>query len=259
VLLEAFETPPAVAHVPSWEPAPTAATGAVVENPDTDPNATARLRRETAWNLAQSCLDAARYEEARPILEEVFRGFPERADLGHALFQCQLTLRQFAAAAETLEVMIEGLPTGIWSLLPRAELALAGGKVREARALAEEAQRLRPGHPEALRRLGLLLLRLRDWDALATLAQQALALDDQDPLAWLGLAEARLRKQLAAAAEEAALRALGLNYYLWQAHFVLARALVAQGKWEAARATMQVLLRLQPNNRAAAAYAKRMG
>jgi tetratricopeptide (TPR) repeat protein len=122
-----------------------------------------------------------------------------------------------------------------------------------------EAWELRPAHPDALRRLGLLLLRLRDWNALADLAKQALKLDDNDALAWLGLAEAQLRKGLAAEAEEAALRAIGLNYYLAQAHFVLARALIAQGKWPQARDIMQTLLRLQPNNRAAAAYAKRMG
>jgi cytochrome c-type biogenesis protein CcmH/NrfG len=68
-----------------------------------------------------------------------------------------------------------------------------------------------------------------------------------------------LRKGLAAEAEEAALRAIGLNYYLAQAHFVLARALIAQGKWPQARDTMQTLLQLQPNNRAAASYVKRMG
>jgi hypothetical protein len=43
-----------------------------------------------------------------------------------------------------------------------------------------------------------------------------------------------------------------------QAHFVLARAFIAQGKWEQARETMQALLQLQPNNRAAATYAQRM-
>jgi tetratricopeptide (TPR) repeat protein len=110
-----------------------------------------------------------------------------------------------------------------------------------------------------LRRLGLLLVRLREWDALAELAKQALALDDNDAMAWLGLAEARLRKRMAAAAEEAALRAIGINYYLSQAHFVLARALVAQGKWQPAREAMQTLLQLQPGNRAAGGYVKRMG
>jgi hypothetical protein len=261
VLVEGFVKAPGVTRVASWEPAQAIASPLSAEDFGSldNPKAAAILRREWDWNLAQSYLDGARYEEALPLLARLFHGFPERLELGHALFQCQLTLRKLAEAAETLEVVLDGLPAGIWSLLPRAELCVARGDNREARALVSEARALHPVHPDALRRLGLLLLRLRDWNALADLAQQALKLDDNDSLAWLGLAEAQLRKRLAAEAEEAALRAIGLNYYLSQGHFVLARALIAQGKWQQARDTMQTLLLLQPDNRAAAAYAKRMG
>jgi len=291
VLVEGFVKPPEVTRVPSWEPAlVVASTGGapgsspsppleeragerrpfarelldssmVAEDPSPhdNPKAAATLRRESDWNLAQSYLDAARCEEALPILEGLFRAFPERLELGHALFQCQLTLRKFDEAAETLEVVLEGLPAGIWPLLSRAELCLARGDIREARSLVDEARALHPTHPDALRRLGLLLLRLREWNVLADLAQQALKLDDNDALAWLGLAEAQLRQRLAPEAEAAALRAIGLNYYLSDAHFILARALIAQGKWQPARDTMQTLLLLQPNNRAAAAYVRRMG
>jgi hypothetical protein len=261
VLVEGFTTAPEVTHVATWESAQAVVSPPAADDlgsPE-DPKATAILRRESDWNLAQSYLDAARCAEALPVLEGLFRGFPERLELGHALFQCQLALRRFPEAAETLEVMLEGLPAGIWSLLPRAELCVAKGDFRVARSLVAEAAGLHTTHPDALRRLGLLLLRLRDWHALADLAKQALKQDDNDPLAWLGLAEAQLRKQSAAEAEQAALRAIGLNYYLSQAHFILARALIAQGKWQPARDTMRTLLRLQPNNRAAAAYAKRMG
>jgi hypothetical protein len=104
----------------------------------------------------------------------------------------------------------------------------------------------------------MLLLRLREWNALADLAALALKLDENEPLAWVGLAEAQLRKRLPAEAEESSMRAIGLNYYMPQAHFILARAFIAQGKWDRARDTMQVLLQLQPNNQAAAIYAKRI-
>jgi predicted AlkP superfamily phosphohydrolase/phosphomutase len=260
VLVEGFAKPPEVTRVPSWEPAPAVASPPAAEDSGSadNPKAAAIVRRESDWNLAQSYLDAGRCEEALPVLERLFRSFPERLELGHALFQCQLTLRKFTEAAETLEVVLEALPAGIWPLLSRAELCLARGDIREARSRVEEARALHPVQPDALRRLGLLLLRLREWNALADLAKQALKLDDNDPLAWLGLAEAQLRKRLPAEAEAAALRAIGLNYYLSDAHFVLARALLAQGKWQRARDAMQTLLRLQPSNRAAAAYVKRM-
>jgi len=123
----------------------------------------------------------------------------------------------------------------------------------------QEIERLKPAEPEALRRLGMIYWRLREWKALAGLASEALQRDENEALAWLALAEASLRLREPARAVEAAHRALGLNYFLPQAHLVLARALVIQGKWTEAREAMQTVLRLQPNNRAAAAYSRRTG
>lgn len=261
VLIESFVTAPEMRRVPTWEtikapaPVPANTTAGAAE-----PHAAAgALECEAEWNLAQSCLDGARYREALPVLDRLFRAFPERADLAHALFQCQLTLGLLSEAEQTLEVLLEALPPGVLSLLPRAELCVAKGNIREARSLVEQVRRLNPHHPDALRRLGLLLLRLREWNALADLARQALELDEYDPIAWLGLAEAQLRKGQAAEAEAAALRAIGLRYFLPQAHFVLARALIARSKWQEAREAMQTLLRMQPGNRSAAAYFKRIG
>jgi tetratricopeptide (TPR) repeat protein len=188
----------------------------------------------------------------------LFRGFPERAENGHALFQCQLALGRLAEAEETLEVALEALPAGVISLLPRAELALAKRDFRQARSLVDQARQLNSNHPPALRRLGMLLLRLREWDALAELANRALSLDENDAIAWLGLAEAQLRKGQAQPAAEAARRAIGLRYFLPEAHFVLARSLVAQGQWPEARDAMETLLKLQPNHRTASAYLDRM-
>jgi hypothetical protein len=261
VLLEGFTQAPEVARVASWEPDTTPVSPTVAEAPGGAPDsqAAARLQREFDWNLAQSYLDAGRCEEALPVLERLFRAFPERVEFCEALFHCQLTLRKLAEASETLEVLLEAIPAGVWSLLLRAELCLAKGQGGEARQLVHQARDLHPTHPDAMRRLGMLLLQLREWTPLAELAKEALKLDDNEPLAWLGLAEAQLRQRLPAEAEEAALRAIGLNFYQPQAHFVLARALIAQSKWQAARAAMQTLLRLQPNNRAAATYAKRLG
>jgi hypothetical protein len=77
------------------------------------------------------------------------------------------------------------------------------------------------------------------------------------PLAWLGLAEARLRQRLPGDAEQTALRAIHLNYFLPEAHFIMACAQIAQGKWQQARESMLALNRMQPNNRTIAAYFRR--
>ncbi len=252
VLLEGLAAPVEVARIETWEAQPE--KGREEESAP----ASGALQREYNWNHARFSLEAGRYEQALPILERLFRSFPERTEFGHALLQCQLQLRKLAEASETLAVVLEGLPAGIWSLLLRAEVAVAKGALNEARACVDEVQRLQPTHPDALRRLGMLLWRLRQWPKLAELARQALSRDENEPMAWLGLAEASLRQRQPAEAAEAASRAIRLNYYLAQAHFILARALLAQGKWNEAREAMQVLLRLQPANRAAAIYAKRL-
>ena len=260
VLIESCVTPPEIRRLDTWEAVKesTSVPGrAITAAAETHPAATA-LERQADWHLAQSCLDAARYIEALPVLERLFRAFPERADLAHALFQCQLALRRLPEAEQTLEVLLEALPGGVLSLLPRAELCAAKGDIPQARSLVEQARQLNPTHPDSLRRLGLLLLRLREWNLLAELARRALELDPNDPIAWLGLAEAQLRKRQPAEAEEAAVRAIELKYFLPQAHFVLARALIARSKWQQASEAMQTLLKLQPGNRSAAAYFKRV-
>jgi hypothetical protein len=260
VLIESFAKAPEVTRVASWEPAsriaspPTLADAVIPDGP----KAAVVQRREYDWNLAQSFLEIGREADALPLLEGLFRAFPERSEWSYALFRCQLALEKISEAADTLEVVLEGLPAGIWPLLARAELCAARGDFREARSLIDKARELNPTHPDALRRLGLLLLKLREWDALERVARRALELNDDEALAWLGLAEAQLRKHQPAEAEEAASRAIGLNYYMADAHFILARSFIAQGKWEQAREAMRVLLRFQPDNRVAATYAKQM-
>jgi len=258
--MEAFRTTPEITRVDSWDSQLGIQPQPNVENPLPSPDnpATTALRRESDWLFVQSAMEAGRYAEALPVLDRLFREFPERVEVGYALFQCQLALNQLSGASDTLEVVLESIPAGIASLLPRAELAIAKRDFSQAHTLVAELNRLNPTHPLALRRLGLLLLRLREWDALEQIARKALGMDEQDPIAWLGLAAAQLRKDKPKEAEESAARAIGLKYFLPDAHFILARALVAQGRWPDARDTMQTLLKIQPQNRTAATYLKRI-
>lgn len=257
VLVEVFETTPIITRTPTWE---IAAEAPMREAPTLahEPPAARALREESTWNFAQSCLEAGQLQEALPALDQLFRAFPERAEFAQALFQCQLHLAQLHAAQETLEVLLETLPPGVFALLPQAELALAKRNVTQARHFVQEALQLNPTHPAALRRLGVLLLKLRDWKTLAEQARAALARDQNDPILWLGLAAGALRLQQPAEAEQAARRAIQLKYFLPDAHFVLARALVAQNKWNEARECMTALVKLQPDNKSVAGYNRRL-
>jgi len=257
VLLEGLSGNSEVQRIETWENVVPAFKSTGEMEPGTT-RVAERLRLETRWNLAQSYLEAGRLEEALTQLKDLFRSFPERADICQALFQCQLNLGRLADAEETLEVLLESVPSGPNALLPQAELAMAKRDFRQAEFLAAELGKAKLQNPMVLRRLGLLLLHLRQWDALEELAREALKREENDPIAWLGLAEALLRQKKPAESAEAALRAIQLKYFLPDAHFILARALVAQGKWVEAGETMTALLKIQPANRAAAGYDRRL-
>jgi Flp pilus assembly protein TadD len=257
VLIEAFRTPPEIARVDSWD-SQIGIRPVSTENVSMDSPSALPWRRESDWLFVQSAMEAARYAEVMPVLIRLFREFPERMDIGYALFQSQLALNQLSDASDTLEVVLESIPPGAASLLPRAELAVAKKDFPKARTLAAELSGLNPTHPQILRRFGLLLLRLREWNALEQIASRALDLDKQDHLAWLGLAAAQIRKGKLKEAEESATKAISLKYFLPDAHFILARALVAQGRWQEAHNAMQAVLKIQPENRTAATYLKRI-
>jgi Flp pilus assembly protein TadD len=260
VLIEAFRATPDITRVDSWDSPLGIQPQHNEENPLPSPDnpAATTLRREADWLFVQSAMEAGRFPEVLPVVDRLFREFPERAEVGYALFQCQLALNKLSDASDTLEVVLESIPPGVASLLPRAELAMAQRDFNQAHTLVAELNRLNPTHPLALRRLGLLLLRLREWEALEQTAKRALGLDGHDPIAWLGLAMAQLRTGQSKEAEESATRAIGLKYFLPDAHFILARALVAQGRWLEAHDAMQALLKIQPGNRTAATYLKRI-
>jgi len=257
VLLEGLVPLPEIQRLPTWEGATAVAPDAPALATGSTP-AAKKLRLQAEWNWVQSCLEAGRFLEALPHLEVLFQAFPERPDYCHALFQCQLNLGRLAQAQTTLGVLVETVPAGLAALVPQAELAIAKRDLRQARMLVAEARRANLAHPVLARRLGLLLLRLREWDALADLARTALARDENDPIAWLGLAEANLRRQKPAEAEAHARRAIQLKYFLPEAHFVLTRALVAQSKWNEAREAMGSLRKLQPQDQTAAGYERRL-
>lgn len=219
---------------------------------------TESVELETRWNLAQSCLEAGQWDAGVAQLKPLVQVFPERPEYCQALFNCYLNLGKHAEAEELLEVVLEGFPSGPLALLPQAELAMAKHDWKRARSLAFELLSLKPQDPFQQHRLGILFLRLREWSALESLARLALEQQQDNPIAWLGLAEALLRKKKPEEAAQAASRAVQLNFSLAEGHLVLARAQLAQSQWQAASESLRKLRQLQPDNTVAATYDRRM-
>lgn len=279
VLVEAFAEPrPAIRTVETWE-TPEAAErrrqragahrrvgdeeGSLVrqfvelgylddpgENPDEALRAT---ERENRWNLARSFLDAGRYADALPLLEEVHAEWPERPDYCFELAVCQLNLSLNDEARETAEMFAENPATAAGRLL-LANIALRRG---DYFASLEHLAGVDPADANSTRlqdQLGLAHLRLGQWDPAEAAFRRSLEIDADNPGAHLGLAHCHLHAKRYEAAAEAALRALGLKFDLPLAHYHLGLALARLGDEPRAIQALETSLRYNPNSAPAHRY-----
>jgi predicted AlkP superfamily phosphohydrolase/phosphomutase/tetratricopeptide (TPR) repeat protein len=133
VLVQAFEQPPEIERIPSWEqeagecgmhPAdlrvdPLAAQavlqrfvalGYVEALGEDQAKAVEMAVREQHYNLARAYLDARRYRDALPLLKELVKKWPDEVRFSEHLAQCYLAMRSRAEAKAILEQLISRPP-----------------------------------------------------------------------------------------------------------------------------------------------------
>ena len=129
VLVQAFDEPPPITRIPSWEQEPgecgmhpsdlrmdPAAAQAVLQQfvalgyiqpPSEDQTkAVASAVREANYNLARDYLDCGRPDDALPLLEDLAKNDPKQSRFQMHLAQCYLALSRRADAKQILEAMI---------------------------------------------------------------------------------------------------------------------------------------------------------
>jgi predicted AlkP superfamily phosphohydrolase/phosphomutase/tetratricopeptide (TPR) repeat protein len=129
VLVQAFENPPQITRIPSWEneagecgmhPADLrmdpAAAQAVLQQfvalgyiqplSEDQEKAVATAVREQQYNLARSYMDSRRYSEALTIFEELAQKDPDEARFLQHLAQCYLALGKRAEAKDLLQKLL---------------------------------------------------------------------------------------------------------------------------------------------------------
>lgn len=130
VLVQAFDEPPAIARIPSWEDEPgecgmhpadrrmdPAATQAMLQRlvalgyiqpPSEDQNkAVAITVRELRFNLARDYLDSRLAKDALPLLEALVADHPDQARFRLHLAQCYLELRRNEAVKQVLQALLD--------------------------------------------------------------------------------------------------------------------------------------------------------
>src|SRR5581483_2351189 len=133
VLVQAFEEPPAIDHIPSWEQVEgecgmhsadlrmdPAAAQAVLEQfvalgyiqPQTEDQgkAVASAVREANYNLSRDYMDCRQYANALPLLEELAKESPKEMRFKLQLAQCYLSLDRRAESRAILKEVLEFKP-----------------------------------------------------------------------------------------------------------------------------------------------------
>ncbi len=232
VLVQAFEKPPDIRRIPSWEqetgecgmhPAdlridPVAAQavlqrfvalGYIQPPSENQAKAAEMAAREQQYNLACAYLDARRYHNALPLLQGLVRQWPDQARFSQHLAQCFLALRRLPEAKAILEHLISNPPKPAPYDERPAEMKSACGPPKQL--------------PWADLLMGIIHFEEGDMDEALAKLLQAERFDPRLPDLHLRIGEVYLRQKRIGDAQRAFERALEIDGDSAMAHLGLAR------------------------------------
>lgn len=279
VLVQAFEQPPQITRIPSWESVPgecgmhptdlrmdPAAAQAVLQQfvalgyiqpPSEDQNKAVEVAvREQQYNLACMYLDSRRPHDALPILEELWKKWPDQARFAQYLAQCYLTLRKRDEAKKILQNLIDNPPKPEPRKKTPEQEATEKGATEAAAVAQEKTQATVPApvadaaeavakdaapkddkpvqRPWADLLLGIIHFEEGDMDAALASLLKAESFDPRLPDLHLRIGEVYLRQRRSDDAERAFLRALDIDGDSPAAHLGLAMVHLRKRRNEAA-------------------------
>ncbi|HEY1769957.1 MAG TPA: alkaline phosphatase family protein [Chthoniobacterales bacterium] len=269
-LLEAFETPPAVATIESWENRPGdsgmhaeglqlppdqarelmeqfAALG-YIENPGANKEKQAESAEiEAKYNLSRTLLWKNQSGRALPLLEEIVRRRPWEDRFLHQLAAAYYQSGYLLQAEHLLRAICdEGEADHPAAALLLARIKLARGDLGGALAHLHRAEAANPRAPALYSQIGDNYARLLQWENAEAAYGKAIALDPDDALAWQGLSSVYRRRGLNPETADAALHAVSLLHRLPLAHFNLGVAMARSGELDRAILALETALRFQP-------------
>lgn len=248
VLAEAWQEPPDLTRIPSWEAVPGESGQIAGESVLSAEESEALLQqfvdlgyvappggdreearrgclRERDWNLAQIHLAAGRLGAACPLLEQLVRAVPERGDWALALANCLAAMGHPEAARKHLERIIAEHREAPLAQAMLGQVALAQGDHETSLRHLLTARQAEPDIPELPLLIGRTLFGLGRIREAEFEFERAARVDPTSGVPHQGLAQALLRQRRWEEAAGAALTAVGYRFDLPIAHFTLGRAL----------------------------------
>ncbi len=267
-LLEAWEEPPNVQTVPSWEQlegdAGMHAHGArmasgdaqalldqfvalgYVEKPAGEEQDAQYAVLENRWNLARVHIYSGRFDKALPLLEYLCDKNPLRLDFSLTLAECQFRLGLTEEAYEILHNLGAVFPRH-----PRAQLLLGiaeyyRGDLETSLKHLQQAASIQVRLPTLFIQTGEVYLALRRTREAMASFRQALEIDPDTAAAHLGMARCHFRVRAYEATAEAALQAVALEFSMAPAHLLLGRSLLRLDNKARAIEAFETALRFRP-------------
>jgi tetratricopeptide (TPR) repeat protein len=257
VLVQAFEEPPQIERIASWENEPgecgmhpadmrmdPAAAQAVLQQfvalgyiqppSETQAKASEVAVREQQYNLARVYLDTQRYPQALPIFEELTQKWPDQPRFNQHLAQCYWALGRRNEAKKLLEPLLTYTPEQT-PAPTNGDQAITEG---EANAAPEPDPSLPVQEPKprpwADLLMGIIHFEEGDMDGALSCLLKAEQSDPHLPDLHLRIGETYLRQRRVHDAERAFQRALEIDGDRAEAHLGLAVACLRQRRNEEA-------------------------
>ena len=279
--LNAFEEPPAVQTIPSWDAVPGPCgmhaedrrgdpfherealaqlvdLGYIAAPPEDEHEAGRIATIDRDYNLAQALLDARKPGQALPILERLHAELPDRLLIALHLVNAYLALDRREECRRVIDHIAEGHCSQATIEGPEVKLV---AQVDYLRGLLEQAEGRDEAALDHFRRaqaqgtrlrgfyanLGWACARLQRWAEARDTFATALDLNPDDASAHHGMAAVFLADGQDEPAMEHALRSIGLIYHQPRAHRHLGVALMRLGEFDRALQAFEVSRSMAPN------------
>jgi tetratricopeptide (TPR) repeat protein len=205
-------------------------------------------KRTREMNLALVHIGAGRPDQALPLLEQLHRESPSHDGIRLYLAYCHYSLQQYDRCRETVATMEETSVDQPLAQLLLAMVDLAEGRPAEAFDRLAAAQLTHRRDPQIISFLGQAYLQLGQHDDAESAFDRALEIDADCVAAHFGLALSFARRQRWQESADAAMRAVAVNHFHPEAHFVLGVALTRMGYPHRAMVAFENVIAQRPSH-----------